>query len=150
MTWAETTQKRRKAGLCITCGLNPPINPTKPDSRCRSCLDRHYELNKHTLREVRQRHLAKLRKKCIDHYGGKCICCGETNEVFLEFDHIENDGSKHKKKHGYARLFIWLARNNFPEDYAIQLLCANCHTAKTKLGFCPFHPKSQEHRLDME
>jgi ssDNA-binding Zn-finger/Zn-ribbon topoisomerase 1 len=27
-------------------------------------------------------------------YGGKCICCGESNIVFLTIDHIDGSGAK--------------------------------------------------------
>lgn len=112
---------------------------------CRTCeraYSQHYEKTRqrHNNRTYRQR----IRDKCFDHYGHVCACCGETNEVFLEFDHIENNGNELRrqltgKPYGTSDLLKWLVRNDFPEDHKIQVLCANCHTAKTKLGSCPFH-----------
>lgn len=75
----------------------------------------------------------KLRLKCIEHYGGKCTCCGEENWAFLEFDHINNDGNEHRKS--YKDLVSWIVKNNYPDN--IQLLCCNCNKAKGLYGVCP-------------
>lgn len=32
------------------------------------------------------------RRKTIDHYGGKCICCGEVQLEFLHIDHVDTPG----------------------------------------------------------
>jgi hypothetical protein len=69
----------------------------------------------------------KRRQRCINHYGGKCISCGEENWAFLEFDHINNDGNEHRKELK-GNFVSWLIQNNFPDT--IQLLCSNCNKAK--------------------
>jgi len=70
----------------------------------------------------------KRRIKCINHYGGKCISCGENNWAFLEFDHINDDGNKHRKIIKGKSIVSWLIHNNFPD--MIQLLCCNCNKTK--------------------
>lgn len=71
----------------------------------------------------------ELRDTVISHYGGKCICCGETIKSFLQIDHVNNDGNISRKVHGRgARFYKWIIRNNFPET--LQILCANCNTSK--------------------
>lgn len=49
---------------------------------------RHYEKQKALGITSHQ----KDRKKCFDQYGAICACCGETEILFLTFDHINNDG----------------------------------------------------------
>ncbi len=76
----------------------------------------------------------KRRLRVIQHYGGKCTCCGETEWRFLEFDHVNNDGNVHRRilKH---KIVKWIIDNNYPDS--IQLLCSNCNKAKGLFGCCP-------------
>jgi len=76
-------------------------------------------------------------KERRNHYGGKCVCCGEDNYKFLVIDHINGGGRKHRKQigsGGYA-LIHWLDKNNYPEGF--QVLCHNCNAAKAHYGSCP-------------
>lgn len=81
----------------------------------------------------------EIRKICLIYYGGnppKCSCCGESIFDFLTIDHIQGNGTSHRKKVGRGtQFFYWLKRNNFPEGYKV--LCYNCNCAKGHLGFCP-------------
>ena len=80
----------------------------------------------------------KRREFLLRVYGGQCRCCGETNSVFLEFDHIYNDGWA-ERRNGRSTSVNTLMRDfqKFGVQLdRIQILCANCHTAKTKLGMC--------------
>uniref|UniRef100_A0A6M3JL75 Putative HNH endonuclease n=1 Tax=viral metagenome TaxID=1070528 RepID=A0A6M3JL75_9ZZZZ len=75
-------------------------------------------------------------------YGGACACCGETEPLFLEFDHINNDGSGHRKKIGTSAkaMVKWLKDNNYPPEF--QILCANCNQGKRRNGgTCPHKSK---------
>ncbi len=94
----------------------------------------------------------KNRNIVLEHYGGKCACCGEKTKEFLAIDHINNDGAAHKRKIGIMKInknkgiktnklsyssgqFIgWIIKNNFP-DYLV--LCHNCNCAKKFYGKCP-------------
>lgn len=85
-----------------------------------------------------------IRREVIEHYGGKCQCCGEDTYEFLVFDHIHDDGAQHRKDtniSGGAILARWLKRNGFPEDI-VQVLCANCNMAKEFNECCP-HQNAQ-------
>lgn len=87
-------------------------------------------------------HLSSLRSTCIERYGGKYNCCGESKDSFLQIDHINNDGYLHRESPEVKRLglFRWLIKNGFPSGF--QILCANCNSSKRILhGFC-------EHELD--
>ncbi len=80
----------------------------------------------------------KRRQMIINKYGGSCKCCGENNYYFLTFDHINNDGSQHRKiigKHS-ENLYKWICDNNFPDS--IQILCWNCNSGRFfNGGICP-------------
>jgi len=125
-------EKKRKGfleqGLCKTCGKHPI---RKHDSTlCQICWDR--------LKTNRKIRAHKRRKLVINHYGGKCACCGETQFEFLTIDHKNNDGAKHKralKSKDTSALCKWIIDNNFP-DY-LQVLCYNCNCAKGVYGSCP-------------
>lgn len=77
-----------------------------------------------------------LRQQALDAYGNKCACCGETEQAFLVFDHVNDDGAEHRKKVNSGLLVWWLAQNDYPDS--VQILCANCNTAKQwSPGGCP-------------
>jgi hypothetical protein len=86
-----------------------------------------------------------MRLKLIEEYGGKCACCGETEEAFLSIDHISGDGREHRKLIGTGgqAFYLWLKNHGYPKDN-FQLLCMNCNFAKGKLGECPHQTKKQE------
>lgn len=76
------------------------------------------------------------REEVIQHYGGKCSCCGETQYEFLSLDHVNNDGHKHKKVGVTAHtLHQWAKNNGYPDT--LQVLCYNCNCAKGVYGACP-------------
>lgn len=105
----------------------------------------------------RQRANAKRRYEVLAHYSGgepKCACCGETELVFLQLDHINDDGAEHRRQIGMAQgnpyqvgkqkqkvqyggnsLPCWLIKNGFPEGF--QVLCANCNWGKRHEKGCP-------------
>jgi hypothetical protein len=75
----------------------------------------------------------------IKEYGGKCVCCGEFEPIFLTIDHINEDGAKHRKENGIyagASFYRWLKQQGYPKDN-YQVLCFNCNFAKHVLGKCP-------------
>ena len=78
----------------------------------------------------------------LEHYGGKCSCCDESEPLFLEIDHVNNDGWTHRKEIGTSAkaLLLWIIRNDFPDS--IQILCANCNQGKKRNGgICPHQLK---------
>ncbi len=134
-------QRRKNAGLCVRCG-GP--NSTPETINCPPCRDRasqeqraryQADIEKHRQRGIEYARRARLR--AIEAYGGACVCCGETHTTYLQFDHIHGDGRRHLKQER-RMLHNILKREGWP-DY-IQLLCANCHQAKTVGEPCPPHP----------
>ncbi len=89
-------------------------------------------------RDLINRNRRQIRIQAIQHYGGKCVCCGEKNLFFLSFDHIDGGGTQHRKKSPLARnsLGKWLRINNYPSNY--QILCHNCNMGThLNKGICP-------------
>ena len=94
----------------------------------------------------------KLKKdKLYDLLGNRCACCGERDPMYLEVDHVHNDGKKHREKINRK----WTADNlratsmhprhymSYLEDNpnGLQLLCSNCNKAKSKNGGKLYRPK---------
>jgi hypothetical protein len=79
-------------------------------------------------------------RRVVEHYGGRCSCCGEKIREFLEVDHVQNDGAAHRAQIGNrkgANLCRYLVKHGFPKNIRLQLLCANCNKAKEYHGACP-------------
>ncbi len=93
--------------------------------------------NENKVEEHKHRKIKHEEKKEIvfNHYGNKCVCCGETIKEFFTIDHINNDGAEQKRKYKIYHFYRWIIRNDFPKD--LQILCANCNYAKAIYGICP-------------
>ncbi len=130
----KTKKETRYAqGLCYVCSNK--LEDIKY-RLCKSCsISKRKSYNK-TIR--------KQKDLVYNYYGGyKCNCCGESREIFLVIDHINNDGNIHRKeiskgKHSSSsrshKLCSWIIRNNYPPMF--QILCHNCNYAKSQ-GGCP-------------
>lgn len=82
----------------------------------------------------------QTRNQILDHYGAKCVCCGETQRYFLAIDHVHGGGNAQRKELGGGRnnnmsILLYIIKNNYPPDY--QILCHNCNFAKSHFGRCP-------------
>jgi hypothetical protein len=149
---AEANAKRRarsavlKAeGICVRCGRNP-TDPEISNHTCEACLEH--------LRGVAKRYRKAARDELFRVYGGKvCACCGETEELFLAFDHINEDGAQHrlsmgKRSNGYGfsdvvSLHRALKKDGFPP--VIQVLCHNCNHGKhLNGGVCPHQQEANQ------
>ena len=75
-----------------------------------------------------------LKTDILNAYGRKCACCGEANPLFLQLDHVNNDGRKHHHLIT-QQLYRLVKKLGYPKDF--QLLCANCNWAKGQWGACP-------------
>lgn len=117
----EWRRQHKEKGLCVNC--------SERATHGTSCK-RHYE------------QLAKYRYKIkaivYEHYGNSCKCCGEDNVLFLNVDHIRNDGKTHRMEigSGSSNIYHYLINNKFPKGF--QLLCSNCNGGKAHNGgVCP-------------
>ena len=78
-------------------------------------------------RQFRER-LTSVREEVLDHYGRTCACCGESESMFLQIDHVDGVTPEVRKLQGGGlKMCRWLKLNNFPEGFRI--LCANCNHA---------------------
>jgi hypothetical protein len=132
---------------CRKCGETKPINQffrhgIEKDgyrARCKSCTTqevRNYQNSnreKHLSTMANYRHQARI--DAVQHYGGKSVCCGETQPEFLAIDHVNGGGNKHQKQIKGMAIGIWLRKHNYPEGFRV--LCHNCNMALGFLGHCP-------------
>lgn len=103
----------------------------------------HYPFLKNKRKEYQQRYMKeywlKIRQNILDHYGNRCVCCGETTNEFLCIDHINGGGNQHRKSlkimSAGSSFYTWIIKNNYPDD--LQILCHNCNMAKGFYGICP-------------
>lgn len=81
----------------------------------------------------------RVRADVIHHYGGFCVCCGESNLKFLTLDHIYGNGGAHRRAtntRGGTRYYYWVRANGFPDF--LRVLCYNCNLATYRNGgICP-------------
>lgn len=147
-----TGDRRRK--YCDIC--SPDKNKymkqfyAKPDQKKKS-LDRSrkYAVNNREKINARNRERRwNERNEAILAYGGKCVCCGESELKFLTLDHINRDGNEHRKallgkSDGRAGVMFYrkLRQAGYPNGTPLQVLCWNCHMAKDKYGECPHQTK---------
>ena len=89
---------------------------------------------------------AVCRDQVFAAYGGyKCNCCGESEQLFLSIDHIDNNGAEERRSGKYngsgTAFYQWLRKSGFPSGY--QVLCMNCQVGKHKNdGVCPHQTSS--------
>lgn len=116
------------ADMCYDCGKNPHVPNGK---RCQTCINKRNEWYQGSTTQAKAKvRRDKNREAVLQHYGGKCVECGETDPLCLAVDHIEGGGNTHRKKIGKygSGFFKWLVDNNFPEGF--QVLCHNCNMKK--------------------
>lgn len=117
-------------GKCVSCG-----DPTENRSKyyCNYCANRYRVRDKHRKENARI--------IVFEHYSKTsppaCVCCGETEKMFLSIDHINGGGQEDRKKRGNGTvMYQSLLRDGLPEGY--QLLCMNCnHGRMRNNGICP-------------
>jgi 5-methylcytosine-specific restriction endonuclease McrA len=105
--------------LCHNCNLAKNIQARRSETPSKQTKWRH-----------------KVRQEALEHYGGRCVCCGETNPILLSFDHVNNDGAEHRRRDKYGSLPVWLKQNAWPTE-GYQVLCYNCNLSKGYYGYCP-------------
>lgn len=101
------------------------------------------ERNRDNQRRYYKRVRKEARIEALEHYGGKCFCCGETLYEFLAVHHIDGGGNKHRKSLGYGSgdFCRWLKKNGWPEGYRTS--CHNCNSALGFYGYCPHQTPCQ-------
>lgn len=123
---------RRTNGLCVRCGSD---NLTNGHNKCDKCAIRD--------RTTNRIHMRNFKKQTFEAYGGKCVCCNESDIRFLSLDHVNGDGNKHRRElkqtnqggGGYT-VYRWARDNKYPDT--LQILCHNCNLGRqVNGGTCP-------------
>lgn len=129
----DKRNRRRANGECTKCGQSIDYGVV-----CDSC--RNYSKSRKD----------RIKDEIFGFYGDQCKCCGENTREFLQIDHINNDGNKHRRELGLCggtAFYEWIIQNNFPDGF--QVLCANCNFSKRLHGVCVHQLKlSQEVKND--
>ena len=144
-----TKYKRHWDGkMCTRCGGNGPF--AAGSHACLKCSNKqrrdwnadHLEHRRKYSRDFARESHRKRRRLVLEHYGKRCMCCGETEEAFLTVDHVHGGGNEHRRQLGHgkivgsSRFYAYLVREGFPAGF--QLLCHNCNFAKShNPGGCP-------------
>lgn len=139
----STYQERKDAGICVTCG-KVPARPDK--TSCEDCAvlnslaSKKSIANKPKSEEEKQTHSERtneakkqMRYNAIAALGGACNCCGERWIYYLDIDHINNDGNTDRASTGRWAFYKSIIEG-LRDD--VQVLCGNCHNAKTRNGRC--------------
>ena len=117
---------------CRICGTILTEENTKKYNLGNIC----YECRKKEVNEWYRKKRKELRESIIQSLGVKCVWCGESNPIFLQIDHINGGGTKHRNNN--KRDDIWyykeIKESIDKNEGKYQLLCANCNFAK-KQGF---------------
>lgn len=148
--------QKRKVKHCPGCGLEKSLKAFYKNisaasglkARCKDCCRAEYNPKIERLGRMTE-YLAR-KTEVINHYGGKCVCCGQNNIGFLSLDHSNDDGAEHRKslKEAGERVvgsdfYKWLKKNSFPSDLGLRVMCYNCNVGRARNnGFCPhiLHP----------
>jgi len=126
-----------------------PDYPSWRPEYARAWRKKYYEANKDKIKAATKKYREENQEKCsaysnaryhriraevLEHYGGRCACCGEAHAEFLAIDHINGGGVKHIRAiHG--QLSTWIKKNGYPEGFRV--LCHNCNMAMGLYGHCP-------------
>jgi len=134
----KTRAKWKEKGLCTECGKNPPMAKYVVCEKCYSIHKTSRDRNKPKRNQIAKEWRERVREEALTAYGGKCNCCGETEPLFLEIDHISGGGSQHRKTvPGGIAFYRWLKERGYPKDQ-FQILCRNCNFGKYRNnGICP-------------
>lgn len=132
--------------LCRRCGA-PRDGPQSCCTTCRrnqrERVHKKYISHKDEILFKGRLQKAAMRSRCISAYGGKCVCCGESEQRFLTLDHVQNDGAAHRKEIGGGGWtgYRWAEANGYPPN--LQLMCYNCNMGRALSGgICPHKAKS--------
>lgn len=108
--------------------------------KCRTCENAYQRIRAQTWyrkkrKAICKNYKAELKKEVITALGGECACCGEKRIEFLQVDHINGGGAKHRKL-VKGDVYIAIRRENYPVDI-YRVLCCNCNFSMGMYGYCP-------------
>lgn len=123
--------RKRNCRICSVCNAEK-AQAWRDENRERANAQARKYFQSHPERVLKsgRKNRVKTRLEMVAAYGGKCAHCGINDQVVLDIDHIDNNGSIHRKQgiHGW-QLYRLLKRQGWPKDN-YQLLCKNCNWRK--------------------
>lgn len=140
---AKNRERRREQDHAYYVRNRDRISAYQKDRRQKNnewARTRYAGLEDHELAKKREReatNTVRIKKVVIDHYGGRCACCGEGSLEFLSIDHVNGDGGIHRASLSRQNIYAWLRKNNFPDKFELRVLCHNCNMACAHYGYCP-------------
>lgn len=130
--------------FCKFCKQEKPWAEFGKVNQCRACAAAATRAYRRAHPEYVERHrnyTRELRRKALEVYSNSnqpfCACCKESEIKFLEFDHINGDGAKHRKKIGAVSYNFLIRLKNLGWPQGLRVLCCNCHKAISHFGACP-------------
>ena len=125
----KSNNKRRKEGYVWSGQLQ-------------SKRDWHKKNKEHAANYQKARN-REISRAAFDAYGGCCVCCGESDQLFLTIDHVNGGGSKHRKevlggRRAGVHFYRWLMKEGYPQTGEYQTMCYNCNLGRQRNGgICP-------------
>lgn len=141
--YAELSASHTDHSLIIVKGCHC----THCDERRRYNRDQRREYQKLHAGEFSQYHKQyniDKRRIVVDHYGGKCECCGIDIFDFLTIDHLNGGGNKDRKANRLSsstNFYNFIIKMGFSSDYRV--LCFNCNCSHGLFGYCPHQTNYQ-------
>lgn len=90
--------------------------------------------NKEDLYKAQKRHRVKIRKKLLDFLSTKkCIDCGESDPIVLDFDHINPNNKFKSVSQMLSGHYSW--KSVVLEINKCEIRCSNCHRRKSYIQF---------------
>lgn len=124
---------RKAAGVCVSCGVGQPVEGLL---RCQPCRERAAGWHRAVISAV------------MAHYGTECVCCGESNQLFLTLDHAKGGGSKDRATNGgrnYKYYIYKRAQETGEWPTGLQVMCFNCNCGRNlNGGVCPHRAAQTE------
>jgi hypothetical protein len=103
-----------------------------------------YQRVKARLTIKRRQNGLDVKRKCVEHLGGKCSECGYDNMFALTFHHV--DGSTKSFEISSKIANQWSFERLKPEMDKCILLCANCHIIKHSAKWLFFNGSAEQQK----
>jgi hypothetical protein len=133
---SDTNRKKQNEGYIPTY---VKINLSIPDNivgseRFQAYHREYRKIYKEEIKAKKKIELERAKIEGINHYGGKCNCCGESKIEFLTLEHLHGRDKGRRRRTGKGA-WLEIKREGFPDKYTV--LCFNCNCAKGIYGRCP-------------
>ena len=125
----QLRDERVASGKCNNCSRQAQVGK----KRCEVCSESANKRAKES--KAHLRNADRYRKVVFDHYGRKCVCCGERETKFLTIDHI-NGRQEGDRSGRYDKIASLILKGRPRMD--LRTLCMNCNAGRFRNGgTCP-------------